>query len=79
MRERSSSIVSLLSSHLQGALPVIATGGVLTKEDAAEKIQAGAALVQVLTGFVFNGPGFVADCVEAVAMARRDLQAQAAQ
>ena len=52
-------------------LDLIASGGVLRAEDAKEKIEAGASLVQILTGFLKNGPAFVADCVDAAAEARR--------
>ncbi len=70
VRERSTQAVALLSRHLAGALPLIASGGVLRAEDAKEKIEAGASLVQILTGFLKNGPAFVADCVDAAAEAR---------
>ena len=43
----------------QGRLPIIGAGGVFTADDAYEKIQAGASAVQMLTGFVYEGPGAV--------------------
>ena len=42
-----------------GKLPVVASGGVMTPQDAIEKLDAGAALVQLYTGLVYNGPGLV--------------------
>ena len=42
-------------------LPIIASGGVMTPADAQEKLDAGAVLVQVYTGLIYRGPGFVAD------------------
>ncbi|HEY1267214.1 MAG TPA: dihydroorotate dehydrogenase (quinone), partial [Candidatus Binatia bacterium] len=42
-----------------GALPIIGAGGIFTAEDAYEKIKAGASAVQILTGFVYEGPGAV--------------------
>lgn len=44
----------------QPALPIIGVGGIFTAEDAYEKIQAGATLVQVYTGFIYEGPGIAA-------------------
>jgi len=40
-------------------LPIIASGGIFTGNDAKEKIEAGASLVQVWTGFIYEGPGIV--------------------
>jgi dihydroorotate dehydrogenase len=48
-----------------GELPVIASGGVMTPQDAQEKIDAGAALVQLYTGLIFYGPGLVKDTLNA--------------
>jgi len=42
-------------------LPIIASGGVMTQADAQEKLDSGAALVQIYTGLIYRGPGFVAD------------------
>ena len=42
-----------------GQIPVIASGGIFTGEDAKEKIDAGASLVQVWTGFIYEGPAIV--------------------
>jgi dihydroorotate dehydrogenase len=42
-----------------GAFPVIGVGGIHSPEDALEKLQAGASLVQLWTGFIFEGPGLV--------------------
>lgn len=67
LRERSTEVVRLIAEHVQGALPIIASGGVMTPEDAVEKVEAGAKLVQLYTGFIYSGPALVADCSEAVA------------
>ena len=63
---RATQVVHLLSRHLQGALPIIGVGGIMNGADAAEKIEAGASLVQLYTGFIYAGPHLVADCVEAI-------------
>lgn len=71
LRERSTEVVRLIADHVKGELPIIASGGVMTGKDAVEKMEAGAQLVQLFTGFIYNGPKLVADSVEAVAARRR--------
>lgn len=66
LRERATQIVQLLSRHLKGALPIIGVGGIMSGHDAVEKIQAGASLVQIYTGFIYSGPPLIADCVDAI-------------
>ena len=56
---RSTELVQYIYGKTNGRLPVIASGGIFTGEDAREKINAGAALVQVWTGFIYEGPGIV--------------------
>jgi len=67
LRWRATQVVQQLASHLQGALPIIAVGGILKGEDAVEKIRAGASLVQLYTGLIYRGPALVAECREAIA------------
>ena len=45
----------------------IASGGVMTPQDAVEKMEAGAKLLQLYTGFIYSGPALIAECSEAVA------------
>lgn len=59
LQQRSTGIVEYISQRTGGQLPVIASGGVFTADDAVEKIHAGAALVQVWTGFIYEGPAIV--------------------
>ncbi|MBX3252997.1 MAG: quinone-dependent dihydroorotate dehydrogenase [Chitinophagaceae bacterium] len=59
VRERSTEIVQQITAQTKGAIPVIASGGIFTGNDAMEKMQAGAVLVQVWTGFIYEGPGIV--------------------
>jgi len=59
-------VIDHLARHLQGRLPIIGVGGIMSGADAVEKIQAGATLVQIYTGFIYTGPDLVADCVEAL-------------
>lgn len=59
VRERSTAIVKYISDKTGGRIPVIASGGIFKKEHLNEKLHAGAALVQVWTGFIYEGPSIV--------------------
>ena len=59
LRQTSTKIVKYISARTNGELPVIASGGIFTSEDAKEKFNAGASLVQVWTGFIYEGPCIV--------------------
>lgn len=60
-------VVRLLTQTLQNKIPVIASGGVMTVADVQEKFAAGASLVQIYTGLIYQGTGLVRQAVEAVA------------
>lgn len=66
VKEASDRVIRLLSSYLAGALPIIGVGGVTSGEHAAEKFESGASLVQVYTGFIYQGPQLIADCVDSL-------------
>jgi len=59
VRKRSTEIVRYIHEKTNGQLPVIASGGIFTAADAKEKLAAGASLVQVWTGFIYEGPAIV--------------------
>jgi dihydroorotate dehydrogenase len=59
VRNRSTEIVKYIHQKTNGQIPVIASGGIFTAADAKEKFAAGAALVQVWTGFIYEGPAIV--------------------
>lgn len=59
LRERSTEVIRFLVEKSNNAFPVIGVGGIHSPEDALEKIRAGASLVQLWTGFVYEGPGLV--------------------
>jgi dihydroorotate dehydrogenase len=59
LTQRSTDIVRYIVQKTNGQVPVIASGGIFTGADAKEKLQAGASLVQVWTGFIYEGPGIV--------------------
>jgi dihydroorotate dehydrogenase len=66
LKARSTQVVRLLAQHLQGQLPIIGVGGILSGADAQDKIDAGASLVQVYTGLIYRGPALVAECRESL-------------
>jgi dihydroorotate dehydrogenase len=63
---RSTEIIRYIREKAGPALPIIATGGVMSIADAREKISAGADLIQVYTGFIYEGPGFVKQLLKGV-------------
>ncbi|MGH9577373.1 MAG: hypothetical protein ACRD3R_08040, partial [Terriglobales bacterium] len=65
LRERSTQVVKILADALQGEIPVIGVGGILSGADAAEKLDAGATLVQIYTGLIYRGPELIEECVSA--------------
>jgi dihydroorotate dehydrogenase len=67
VRERSTAVIRVLAAALDGALPIIGVGGILSGDDARAKIAAGASLVQLYTGLIYRGPALVAECVKALA------------
>jgi len=59
LQKRSTEIVKYIFEKTKGEIPVIASGGIFTGADAKEKFDAGASLVQVWTGFIYEGPAIV--------------------
>jgi dihydroorotate dehydrogenase len=59
LKKRSTDIVSYIHRRAGGLVPIIASGGIFTAADAKEKLDAGASLLQVWTGFIYEGPGIV--------------------
>lgn len=57
--DRSTKVIKYLYDNLGDNYPIIGVGGIHSEEDALEKIKAGAKLVQVYTGFIYEGPGLV--------------------
>ena len=57
---------SLIQMLFIAALPIIGVGGIMSGADAAEKIEAGASLVQLYSGFIYRGPELVGECVDAL-------------
>lgn len=59
IRERSTDIIRYIHNKTKSKLPIIGAGGIMSPEDALEKLNAGASLVQVYTGFIYEGPALV--------------------
>ncbi len=59
VRDRSTEVIRFIWKQTQGQLPIIGVGGIFTAEDAWEKITAGASLVQVYTGWIYEGPWMI--------------------
>ena len=56
VRQRSTEVIRFIYEQTQGSLPIIGVGGIFTAEDAWEKITAGASLLQLYTGWIYQGP-----------------------
>jgi len=67
LRDKSTIVIRQLADTLGNRLPIIGVGGIGCGQDAAEKIAAGASLVQLYTGFIYRGPGLIGDAVRALA------------
>ncbi|MDU6432094.1 MAG: quinone-dependent dihydroorotate dehydrogenase [Pantoea sp.] len=63
VQSRSTAVIKRLAQELNGALPIIGVGGIDSLTAAREKIAAGAALVQIYSGFIYKGPGLIKDIV----------------
>lgn len=67
VRARSTEVVRHLYRQTRGTVPIIGVGGIFNAGDAWEKIAAGASLVQVYTGLVYEGPGIISEIVSGLA------------
>lgn len=68
---RATQVVQQLSAALQGQIPIIAAGGVMSGADAQEKIKAGASLVQIYTGLIYRGPMLVKEIIDSFGSERK--------
>jgi dihydroorotate dehydrogenase len=71
VKTKATNVVRELARVLGARIPVIGVGGIASAEDAREKIAAGARLVQLYTGLIYEGPALVGDCVRALCEHRR--------
>lgn len=63
VRDASTHVVKVLAEHLKGELPIIGVGGISSGADAVEKLEAGASLVQIYSGFIYRGPELIKEAV----------------
>jgi dihydroorotate dehydrogenase len=66
LRERSTEVIRYLHTHSDGAFPIIGVGGICSPQDALEKLEAGATLLQVYSGLVYAGPGLIKKINQAI-------------
>ncbi|MFM1858430.1 MAG: hypothetical protein RLZ05_1490 [Bacteroidota bacterium] len=64
LKEKNTSLLRYIHQKTAGKIPMIASGGIFNAADAKEKVEAGASLVQVWTGFIYEGPGIAKNIVE---------------
>lgn len=65
LRQASMKVIRRLHRNLEGKIPIIGVGGIMSADDALEKLDAGAALIQVYSGLIYSGPGLVREIVDA--------------
>lgn len=66
LKDKATEVVSYISKQSNGAIPIIASGGIFDGRQAKEKLDAGATLLQVWTGFIYEGPGIVKKICKAI-------------
>lgn len=59
LKNRSTQVIQLIWQHSRGQIPIVGVGGIQSPEDAWEKLTAGASLLQIYTGLVYQGPGLI--------------------
>ena len=66
LTKRATEVIRFLSENSNKSFPIIGVGGIHTAEDALEKLDAGASLVQLYTGFIYEGPKLIKDINKAL-------------
>ncbi len=66
LKNQATRVVKILAEQLQGKLPIIAAGGILSAADAQEKLQAGASLVQIYSGLIYKGPELITEILQSL-------------
>jgi dihydroorotate dehydrogenase len=66
LNQKSTAVIRQLAAALQGQLPIIGVGGIMSGTDAREKFEAGASLVQIYSGLIYRGPELVDEIVAAL-------------
>ena len=71
LKDRSTEVIRYVFGKTAGKLPIIGVGGITSPEDAIEKLEAGASLVQIYTGFIYEGPALVKRINKAILRKRK--------
>jgi dihydroorotate dehydrogenase len=66
VKQSSDHVIKELHRTLQGQVPIIGVGGIMSGQDAKDKIKAGASLVQLYSGLIYQGPKLVSDCAKSL-------------
>ncbi|NMP15528.1 MULTISPECIES: quinone-dependent dihydroorotate dehydrogenase [unclassified Thalassotalea] len=66
VQKKSTEVIGMLAKALDGKMPIIGVGGINSAASAKEKLAAGASLVQIYTGFIYEGPGLIKDIVDSL-------------
>ena len=66
IKEKSTQVIKYLSTKSKKSFPIIGVGGIHSAKDALEKIEAGADLVQIYTGFIYEGPSLISKINKAI-------------
>ena len=74
LKDQSTAVIAYLSKKTNGTLPIIGVGGIHSKEDALEKLAAGATLIQLYTGFIYEGPPLIQSIKQGIVSSRETLQ-----
>lgn len=73
LTQRATAVIHQLHRLLQGAIPIIGVGGIMSAENAQEKINAGASLIQLYTGLIYHGPDLIREIAQAVCADKSQL------
>ncbi|MEB8432289.1 quinone-dependent dihydroorotate dehydrogenase [Cocleimonas sp. KMM 6892] len=68
VKTQSTKIIAEFHKYLKGQVPIIGVGGISSAKDAEDKLNAGASLVQIYTGFIYQGPGLISDILQSDAI-----------
>jgi dihydroorotate dehydrogenase len=73
IQERATEVIKYISEKSNGSIPIIGVGGIHSAEAAIEKLKAGASLVQMYTGFIYEGPAVIRKINKAIIKYRKDV------
>jgi dihydroorotate dehydrogenase len=66
LKDRSTQVIRYLHQKSKGSFPIIGVGGIYSAQDAIEKLEAGASLIQVYSGFIYEGPGLAKEICKGI-------------